>query len=199
MGQGKNKSAMGRLRIIGGAWRSRVLPVIDLPGLRPTTDRVRETLFNWLQNDISGARCLDLFAGSGALGFEAASRGSSFVVMLEVQPKAADSLVKNIQTLKAENIQLIREDAIGWLKSSCSQTDPQHSFDIVFLDPPFDSDYMAQACELLEKQQCLSDEAFIYLEMDSKHSLPKLPASWSIIREKKAGQVSYYLARRNIE
>jgi len=197
MGQGKNKNATGKLRIIGGIWRSRVLPVVDLPGLRPTTDRVRETLFNWLQNDISGARCLDLFAGSGALGFEAASRGSASVVMLELQSDAANNLAKNIQVLKANSIQLIREDAIGWLKNSGSPVDSQQRFDIVFLDPPFDSDYMAEACELLEKQQCLSDEAFIYLEIDSKQSLPELPESWSIIREKKAGQVSYFLAKRN--
>jgi len=199
MKQGQAKSSTGKLRIIGGTWRSRVLPVIDLPGLRPTTDRVRETLFNWLQNDISGARCLDLFAGSGALGFEAASRGSASVIMLEQQSRAADVLARNMQTLKADNIQLIREDAMAWLSSACSQGNPKQSFDIVFLDPPFDSDYMAQACELLEAQQCLSDQAFIYLEMDAKRNLPELPESWSIIREKKAGQVSYYLARRNIK
>lgn len=182
----------GKLRIIGGEWRSRILPVVDLAGLRPTTDRVRETLFNWLQNDVPGARCIDLFAGSGALGFEAASRGATSVLMLELQNQAVKTLSDNIQALKAENIKLLQQDAIRWLKSASVD-----KFDVVFLDPPFDSDYLAQACELLEQQQHLSEFACIYIEMDSKQSLPDLPASWTLVRQKKAGQVSYYLARRN--
>ena len=122
-GTGKTKSASkavpaatGKLRIIAGEWRSRQLPVLDLPGLRPTTDRVRETLFNWLQNDVPGARCLDLFAGSGALGFEAASRGAASVTLLEMQPAAANQLAANMQLLQAQNMQLIRADALGWLE-----------------------------------------------------------------------------------
>lgn len=182
----------GKLRIIGGEWRSRILPVVDLAGLRPTTDRVRETLFNWLQNDVPGARCIDLFAGSGALGFEAASRGATSVLMLELQNQAVKTLSDNIQALKAENIKLLQQDAIRWLKSASVD-----KFDVVFLDPPFDSDYLAQACELLEQQQHLSEFACIYIEMDSKQSLSDLPASWTLVRQKKAGQVSYYLARRN--
>lgn len=182
----------GKLRIIGGEWRSRILPVVDLAGLRPTTDRVRETLFNWLQNDVPGARCIDLFAGSGALGFEAASRGATSVLMLELQNQAVKTLSDNIQALKVENIKLLQQDAIRWLKSASVD-----KFDVVFLDPPFDSDYLAQACELLEQQQHLSEFACIYIEMDSKQSLPDLPASWTLVRQKKAGQVSYYLARRN--
>lgn len=186
--------ATGKLRIIAGNWRSRVLPVVDLPGLRPTTDRARETLFNWLQNDLSGASCLDLFAGSGALGFEAASRGASSVVMLEVQSAALGVLKKNIQILQADNIQLLDRDAINWLK-----TKPAQKFDIVFLDPPFDSDYLAKACLLLEQCEWLSDNAFIYMEIDAHNSLPELPNGWSLLKEKKAGQVRYYLARRNAE
>ncbi len=185
---------MGKLRIIAGKWRSRILPVADLPGLRPTTDRVRETLFNWLQNDIPGARCLDLFAGSGALGFEAASRGAASVLMLELQKQAVEILYDNSKTLQASNIQVLQQDAISWLKSK-----PAEAFDIVFLDPPFDSDYLSQACELLETRQFLSENASIYLEMDSRQSLPPLPASWHLVREKKAGQVSYYLLRRNFD
>jgi len=186
------KASTGKLRIIGGEWRSRIIPVVDLPGLRPTTDRVRETLFNWLQNDIPGARCLDLFAGSGALGFEAASRECKSVLMLETQHEAAKVLASNIQTLKAENIQLLQQDALAWLKSK-----PSQQFDIVFIDPPFASDYMQQVCQLLEQNNCLSEHACIYLEMDSQYELPELPNSWTVVRQKKAGQVSYYLVRRN--
>jgi len=190
----KQLKSEGRLRIIGGQWRSRILPVVDLPGLRPTTDRVRETLFNWLQSDIPNARCLDLFAGSGALGFEAASRGAASVLMLEVQHKAAKTLAENILTLKADNIKLLQQDALSWLSEKLK--DP---FDIVFVDPPFDSDYLSSACQLLEDNGYLSDHASIYLEIGSKQSLPDLPQSWGLAREKKAGQVSYYLFRRNVE
>ena len=188
----KKNTSSGRLRIIGGKWRSRLLPVADLTGLRPTTDRVRETLFNWLQNDVPGAHCLDLFAGSGALGLEAASRGATSVTLLEMQNQAVAILAENIKTLEADQVQVIRSDAINWLKSKSSD-----SFDIVFIDPPFDSDYLAQTCELLESQHCLAEHACIYLEMDCRQDLPELPKSWSVTREKKTGQVRYYLVRRN--
>ncbi len=191
----KKTSAASTLRIIGGRWRSRLLPVADLPGLRPTTSRVRETLFNWLQNDIAGARCLDLFAGSGALGFEAASRGAASVVMLETQHQAAKILRENIQTLDAQQVQLLQSDAISWLNSNAALSD---TFDVVFIDPPFDSDYLAKACDLLEAQSLLSEHACIYLEMNRKQDLPELPQSWTLVREKKAGQVGYYLIRRNV-
>ena len=188
----KKNTSSGRLRVIGGKWRSRLLPVADLPGLRPTTDRVRETLFNWLQNDVPGAHYLDLFAGSDALGFEAASRGAASVTLLEMQNKAAAILADNIKALGADHVQLVRCDAINWLKSNSSVT-----FDVVFIDPPFDSDYLAQACELLESQQCLAEHACIYIEMECRQDLPELPKTWSVAKEKKAGQVRYYLVRRN--
>jgi len=186
------KSSAGKLRIIGGMWRSRFLQVADLPGLRPTTDRVRETLFNWLQNDVPGAHCLDLFAGSGALSFESASRGAASVTMIENQRQAAELLSANIRDLKAERMQLLQCDALNWLSST-----PTNQYDIVFIDPPFDSDYLAKACELLENQQYLAEHACIYLEMNRKRDLPVLPKNWNVVREKKAGQVSYYLVRRN--
>jgi len=192
----KKSSADSSLRIIAGQWRSRLLPVADLPGLRPTTSRVRETLFNWLQNDVPGAHCLDLFAGSGALGFEAASRGAASVIMLETQSQAAKILRENIQTLKAEQVQLLQTDAMSWLNS---MTEPVRRFDVVFIDPPFNSEYLVQACELLEAQECLSEHACIYLEMNRKQDLPRLPQSWTVVREKKAGQVGYYLVRRNVQ
>jgi len=186
------KSSAGKLRIIGGKWRSRFLQVADLPGLRPTTDRVRETLFNWLQNDLPGAHCLDLFAGSGALSFESASRGAASVTMIEKQRQAAEILSVNIRDLKAENVQLLQYDALNWLNSQAAT-----QYDVVFIDPPFDSDYLAQVCELLENNQYLSEFACIYLEMHRKQDLPVLPENWNVVREKKAGQVSYYLVRRN--
>ena len=195
-----NKGA-GKLRIIGGEWRRRQLPVVDLPGLRPTTDRVRETLFNWLQNDIPGANCLDLFAGSGALGFEAASRGAASVTMLELQNNAMQVLQSNKKLLgadkreahnRADNIELIQQNALNWLAAYQGKT-----FDVVFLDPPFDSDYLAKTIQLLDEQACLSENDRIYLECASSQPIPDLPDSWSLEKEKKAGQVNYFLARYN--
>jgi len=184
--------AVGKLRIIGGRWRSRQLPVADLSGLRPTTDRVRETLFNWLQSDIGGAHCLDLFAGSGALGFEAASRGSASVLMIEKQSLAVKTLTANIQTLQADNAEVLQQDAIDWLASATAKP-----YDIVFVDPPFSSDCLVQACQLLEAKHWLAEHACIYLETDSRRPLPELPERWRVTKEKKAGQVGYYLIRRN--
>lgn len=192
---------VGKLRIIGGEWRSRQLPVVDLPGLRPTTDRVRETLFNWLKNDIAGSHCLDLFAGSGALGFEAASRGAASVTMLELQNAAMQVLKSNKQLLssdnagarnRADNIELVQQDALGWLANYQGK-----AFDVVFLDPPFDSDYLQKAIQLLGERGCLSDNAHIYLECGQHQSLPDLPEGWALSKEKKAGQVNYYLVRYN--
>ena len=195
----------GRLRIIGGRWRSRLLPIVDLPGLRPTTDRVRETLFNWLQADIPAAHCLDLFAGSGALGFEAASRGAEQVVMLELQAEAYKKLCDNKQSLAADNIQCLQQDAIEWLTKSGQPTAgltraagmiEGQTFDVVFLDPPYASNLLGQACVLLEQSHLMAADAKIYIEHPAQQALPELPANWQIIRGKKAGQVAYYLAQR---
>ncbi len=181
----------GKLRIIGGQWRSRRLPVLEQPGLRPTPDRVRETLFNWLQAEIAGARCLDLFAGSGALGFEAASRGATQVILVEQQPDACQILQGNIELLQADNIRLLSMDAMQFLQV------PGQPFDVVFLDPPYASQLMADCCQLLEQQQWLTENASIYIELASGDDLPPLPDNWHIIRGKKAGQVGYYLAKRS--
>jgi len=168
-----------------------MLPVMDQPGLRPTPDRVRETLFNWLQGNIAGARCLDLFAGSGALGFEAASRGAAQVVLVENQPAACALLQDNIQTLGAQQrVQLQQQDALQWL-ARCGQV-----FDVVFVDPPYGAGLLGQVCALLEQHHCLAAEALIYLELASDQPLPELPANWQLIRGKKAGQVGYHLAKR---
>lgn len=191
----------GKLRIIGGRWRSRLLPIVELPGLRPTTDRVRETLFNWLQADLPECCCLDLFAGSGALGFESASRGASKVVMLELQPEAYKKLCDNKRSLNADNIQCLQQDAIAWLTQAglmkTADRVEQQQFDVVFLDPPYASDLLEQSFALLEQSQILADDAKIYIEHPSQQALPDLPTNWQIIRGKQAGQIGYYLAQRN--
>ncbi len=186
----RNSAGPGRLRIIGGEWRRRQLPVVDQPGLRPTPDRVRETLFNWLQTVIPGARCLDLFAGSGALGFEAASRGAAEVTLVENQVAACRVLADNIRTLNTDKIHLVQRDAMEWL-THCPQT-----YDVVFVDPPYASGLLGEACGRLERNGCLAEGARIYLELSGDRPLPELPANWQIKRSKKAGQVGYHLAIR---
>lgn len=188
---GKTQQLNGQLRIIAGAWRGRKLNFSEREGLRPTTDRVRETLFNWLQVDISGSRCLDLFAGSGALGFEAASRGAARVVMVDNQIETANTLKANIDLLSAQQAEVVCSDAISYL-SNCNEV-----FDIVFIDPPYRADVIAQCCELLESEQCLSDHAKIYVECDAKQDLSKdsngLPENWRCLKHKTAGQAGYHL------
>ena len=191
----RGKKAEGSLRIIGGRWRSRLLPIVDLPGLRPTTDRVRETLFNWLQADLPGAKCLDLFAGSGALGFEAASRGAEQVIMLELQPEAYKKLCDNKRILAADNIQCLQQDALQWVKAA--EMVEQQQIDIVFLDPPYASKLLQPVCVLLEQSDILAMDAKIYIEHPAQQALPELPVNWQIIRGKKAGQVGYHLIQRN--
>jgi 16S rRNA (guanine966-N2)-methyltransferase len=183
----------GRLRIVGGVHRGRKLPVPDQPGLRPTADRVRETLFNWLAPVIQGARCLDLFAGSGALGFEAASRGAAEVVMIERAAAVARVLSDNARTLGAAEVQVIRADALAWLDGQ------GRPFDIAFLDPPFDADLLAPACALLARNGWLAPGARIYLEAPAKPGLPPLPAGWVLLRDKQAGRVCYALAEAGAE
>jgi 16S rRNA (guanine966-N2)-methyltransferase len=192
-----------QLRIIGGQWRGRKLNFADGEGLRPTMDRVRETLFNWLQNDIVGARCLDLFSGSGALGLEALSRYAGEVVMIDKNPQAIAMIKKNLQLLGVENAQVVQGDAKSYLlrtAESSLQTTAEGSsptkseaFDIVFLDPPFNKQLVAPFCDLLARLNCLSEQASIYIEMEKNTALPDLPQGWQVRREKKAGQLAYYL------
>ena len=178
----------GQLRIIAGKWRSRKLAFPEQDGLRPTPDRVRETLFNWLQSDIPGSRCLDLFAGSGALGFEAASRGADDVVMIEHNGTVCTALEANRQLLNAENIQIEHVDGLGWLQNNT------RAFDIVFLDPPYRSGMISRACTLLENGQSLEEHAKIYVEhaLDEANEIA-VPDNWKCLREKSAGQVVYKL------
>ena len=180
----------GQLRIIGGVWRSRKLAFPQRENLRPTPDRVRETLFNWLQADVPGSSCLDMFAGSGALGFEAASRGAGEVVMIEQDRDAASALTRNIKLLDASNIQLVIADAIEWLKNN------QRAFDIVFLDPPYKADLLGKCCEILEGGQSLAENAKIYLEHALGDDKIVIPESWECLKHKSAGQVTYKLFRQ---
>ena len=181
----------GQVRIIAGRWRGRRLDVPNAPGLRPTPDRVRETLFNWLQPCIEGSRCLDLFAGTGVLGLEALSRGSRDVVFVERNKIIAESLHASGAILDTKAIHVVTADALQWLQQSDT-----HPFDIVFLDPPYDSDLLTPCSALLEKREWLAPGAMIYLEGNAKH-LTEIPDIWQVFRSKKAGQVGYYLARRD--
>ncbi|MGY8869231.1 MAG: 16S rRNA (guanine(966)-N(2))-methyltransferase RsmD [Pseudomonadales bacterium] len=186
-----NQEPRQMLRIIGGEWRSRKVPFPNVENLRPTPDRVRETLFNWLQNITPGARCLDLFAGSGALGLEALSRGASSVTFIDNSPAATYQLKDNLQTLKCQNGEVITSSAINWLEAR--QTDTEARYDLVFLDPPFRKEMIPVICELLEKRNLLSDNAVIYIEAESELSQLLVPESWKENRSKTAGQVTYRL------
>ena len=188
----KNPKASNQLRIIGGLWRGRKLSFPDVDGLRPTGDRIRETLFNWLAPDIQGAHCLDLFAGSGALGLEALSRGAESSWLLEKHPLAAQQLNNNLQLLQANNGKVEQVDSLTWL----NRQPPVQRFDIVFIDPPFALDLWDKIAATLEAGNWLSDAAIIYLEAPRAAHL-QLPANWQLHRDKQAGQVSYRLYYRH--
>lgn len=181
----------GKIRIIGGKFRGRQLKVPPILTVRPTPDRVRETVFNWLAPVISGAYCLDAFAGSGACGFEALSRGASFVVMVDQSREVIQLLKEELQTFKVDNAKVYQATfPLGLQK-------PERTFDIVFLDPPFKDDQLSVYCHYLEDNEFLSSEAYIYLEYQSSLPMIDLPPHWTLIKSKKAGQVGYHLVHRN--
>lgn len=187
----KSKSSYPRkLRIIGGRWRGRRLDVSESEGLRPTPDRVRETLFNWLQPYIAGAHCLDLFAGTGALCLEALSRGAAEVVMVEKASPVAQRLRQHVERLEAVGAEVVLADAVDFLQRT------PRTFDIVFLDPPFKSNLIANCAALVETRGWIRRGGLIYVEAPSRMSELVLPATWELIRSKKAGQVGYHLARK---
>ncbi|HFD3888338.1 16S rRNA (guanine(966)-N(2))-methyltransferase [Serratia marcescens] len=186
------QAAAGQIRIIGGQWRGRKLPVPNSPGLRPTTDRVRETLFNWLAPVIQGARCLDCFAGSGALGLEALSRYAGSATLLEFERPVAQQLEKNLALLQGKGV-VINTNALSWLAGE------GQPFDVVFLDPPFRKGLLAETALLLEQRGWLADEAWIYVEAEAESAAADVPASWQLHREKVAGQVAYRLYIRSQE
>ncbi|CAL7961971.1 16S rRNA m(2)G966 methyltransferase [Gammaproteobacteria bacterium] len=177
------------LRIIGGKWRSRRISFVSLKGLRPTTDANRETLFNWLAPVISNTNCLDLFAGSGALGFEALSRGAKHVVMVDASTQVISMLKKTAQLLNAEDIDFYSAKIPQALNKI-----PKQSFDIVFLDPPFHFDLIKPTCEKLVNSGYLAKNAIIYIEVEKELDIKKvIPESWQILCQKTVGQVDSYL------
>lgn len=187
MNQRARTGPPGSVRIIAGSLRGSKLPVPDGPGLRPTSDRVRETLFNWLQNELPGARVLDLFAGTGALGFEAASRGAGEVVMVERDPALARSLRDQAVRLRADRVTVVAEDALAWLARPADQP-----FNLVFLDPPFTASLWEPAAVALAPW--LAPGALIYVECPGNVS-PSLPPGWSLHRQGRTRDVSYALHR----
>nr|VFK39771.1 MAG: 16S rRNA (guanine966-N2)-methyltransferase [Candidatus Kentron sp. TC]VFK54241.1 MAG: 16S rRNA (guanine966-N2)-methyltransferase [Candidatus Kentron sp. TC] len=178
------------VRIIAGRWKRRRLSVPAVSGLRPTPDRVRETLFDWLGAEIRGARCLDLFAGSGALGFEAASRGAAEVVLVDRHRAVVDNLLLEVKKLAARKITVVHSDALRYVEKS------SRHFDVVFLDPPFDGDLLEISCRALIESGRLSETAAIYLEMRRRDSPPTLPDEWKPTHQSVAGDVRYSLAGR---
>ena len=179
------------MRIIAGRWRSRRLPVAAAGNVRPTPDRVRETLFNWLGTGVEGARCLDLFAGTGALGFEAASRGAQAVVMVERDRSIAAALERAARALGADNVEVECADALGWAPPSGVR------FDIVFLDPPWSGPAPETALARLDGAHALAPGCMAYLETDRDPAGIELPPGWRLVRTRRAGRVRYHLASRN--
>ena len=182
-----NKPPPGQVRIIAGSLRGSKLPVPDMPGLRPSGDRVRETLFNWLQHEVAGKRVLDLFAGSGALGFEAASRGAAEVILLERDGLLAQSLRDSARRLKAESVRVEYADALGWLSRP-----PDRSFDLAFVDPPFQAGLWDAAARALSPW--LSDRAWVYVELARAAAFTP-PPGWTLHREGQTREVRHQLYR----
>jgi len=175
-------STRGKVRIIGGEWRSRLLTFPECADLRPTADRIRETVFNWLGQDLSGLKCLDLFAGSGALGFEAASRGAERVVMVEVDVQVYTALRENKERLSAAQVELLKMDAVTFLKSDTQK------FDVIFLDPPYRLELLPTLLPLLSVH--LESTGAVYIETQGSWCSDN---SWQVTRSGKAGKVYYQL------
>jgi 16S rRNA (guanine966-N2)-methyltransferase len=176
------------LRIIGGTLRGRKWSFPDAPGLRPTPDRVRETLFNWLAPHIGGMRVLDLFAGSGALAFEALSRGATSAVLVEKDREAAANLRAVAQRFGLTAARIETADALAFLRAQ-----PRHCCELIFLDPPFAGGLLEPALAALATHQVLAPGGFCYLEQPARDALPALPAGWNVHRSGKAGEVGYHL------
>lgn len=186
------KPRPSQLRIIAGEWRSRRFSFTEQPGLRPTPDRVRETLFNWLSAEIEGARCLDLFAGSGALTLEALSRGARHTLSCDLSRDVVQTLRGHLTTLECTRGEVRQQDALTLLAGS-----PDAPFDVVFVDPPFHQQLLEPACAALEANGWLTPNSLIYTESETAPARLAQPANWQPHREKKAGQVWYSLWRRH--
>jgi 16S rRNA (guanine966-N2)-methyltransferase len=179
-----------QVRIIAGEWRGRKLPVVSADGLRPTMDRVRETVFNWLMTDIQGAAVADLFAGTGAMGIEALSRGAKSALFVESNQQAFKQLENNLSRLGGADIRatVTRGDTLKMLAVQSAQR-----FDVVFLDPPFDAGVLAEVCQLLKNNHWLSPSALVYLEWRATDEKPDTPEGWSELRSGSAGDSAYAL------
>lgn len=186
------KPRSSTLRIIGGQWRSRRLPFLTIEGLRPTPDRVRETIFNWLQGRLAGARCLDLFAGSGAFGFEALSRGAAHVTMVEKHPKIVQQLHKNAETLDTQAATIVQADALTWLAHGAIAP-----FDVVFVDPPYRKAWLSRINQALQDHGHIHHNTLIYIEAERELDPLPVPNTWSLWRSQVAGQVHYSLWRKS--
>lgn len=191
MAKKPQSTSLGQIRIIGGKWRGRKLHVRDSEGLRPTTDRIKETVFNWLMPVIREARCLDCFAGSGSLGFEALSRFADSVTFMELDKQNSQLLSENKNRLQADNAIIINGNSLMELGRIGTP------FDVVFIDPPFRKNLLNDTIHLLEKNQWLADESWIYIESEAESILTDIPANWQLHREKIAGQVAYRLFIRH--
>ena len=188
---GKRTQPRGEVRVIAGEWRSRRIAFPELPGLRPTPDRVRETLFNWLGHDLEGFRCLDLYAGSGALGFEAHSRGASQVIMVENNPVVVRALEANATRFSASRLKIVRADALEFLRRSANGgAVGETRFDVVFIDPPFDQGVPDEVLSLLPP--LLATGGLVYMEAGVQAVVPQ---SWKTEKQGKAGQVHFQLMR----
>jgi 16S rRNA (guanine966-N2)-methyltransferase len=181
------KLSAGQVRIIGGSQRGRRISVPDVPGLRPTPDRVRETLFNWLSPHLAGARVLDLFAGTGALGIEAASRGAAAVTLVESQRTAQTALRETLQRLALPEVKLVNGEALAFLASGAGP------YDVIFLDPPFAAALQSPALAAIHRHGVLAPGGFCYVEQPRETSLPRLPEGWILHRSGQAGEVGYHL------
>lgn len=191
-GNSQGRGAQSRvIRVIGGAMRGRRWRFPDIPDIRPTPDRVRETVFNWLGTRVVGARCLDLFAGSGALGLESLSRGASSAVFVEQHAAIARALSAVIAEWSVQGAEVVRADAFSYLRGTAQP------FDIVFLDPPFAGGLLAPAAVQLEERGWLAPNALIYLECAAREPRPALPQAWKELKAKQAGEVGYHLYARS--
>jgi 16S rRNA (guanine966-N2)-methyltransferase len=184
------------VRIIAGQWRGRKLQVLSAHGLRPSSDRVRETLFNWLQAQLPGCHCLDLFAGSGALGFEALSRGAASALLIDQAAPVVMQLREHQQQLQAHSMQVVQADALHWLTAghgSQPQTSPSTGFDLVFVDPPWQSHLQTQVLQQLVAGAWLADKALVYIELPARSELSLDPSLWLALKQKTIGDAKIML------
>jgi len=184
-------AGIGEVRIIGGNWRGRKLPVLNAEGLRPTSDRVRETVFNWLQFEVAGANCLDLFAGSGTLSFEALSREAKKASLLELDSVNAKQLKQNLQMLNVNCATVLHTDSLQWLSQPAKE-----AFDLIFVDPPFHKGLMQEAVDKLFTNGYITDQTWLYLEQEKQLDWPSLPEGWVGHREKATSQVRFGLFKK---